>query len=85
MCRRSRSGQAGLPGSPVRGHLLQVVVWAARGPVRPVRLVRDGRTVRLQRSLFIIAKEGLHDNRLLTERDCVSPNPDHWPAELPAL
>lgn len=53
-----------------RGHLLQVVLRCARGLVRPVRLVRDGRAIGLQGGLLVIAKEGLHDNGLWT-KGCV--------------
>lgn len=59
------------PEAAAGGYLLQVVVWGARGLVCPVRLIRDGRTVRFQGSLFVVSKEGLHDNRLLTKRDGV--------------
>lgn len=59
------------PEAAAGGYLLQVVVWGTRGLVCPVRLIRDGRTVRFQGSLFIVSKEGLHDNRLLTKRDGV--------------
>lgn len=53
-----------------RGHLLQVVLRCARGLVRPVRLVRDGRAIGLQGGLLVIAEEGLHDNGLWT-KGCV--------------
>lgn len=52
------------PGVVNKCYLLQVVVRGAWGLVRSVRLIRDGRPVRLQGGLFVVAKEGLHDNRL---------------------
>lgn len=75
------------PGAPPRpvqravGHyLIQVIVGGARGLVRPVRLVRDRGAIRFQGSLFVVSKERLHHNRLLTKRDRVNP-PD--PCALP--
>lgn len=68
-----------------RGHLLQVVLRCARGLVRPVRLVRDGRAIGLQGGLLVIAKEGLHDNGLWT-KGCVGPKPgrrSRWPWAVP--
>jgi hypothetical protein len=50
-----------------RDYLLQVIFGGAWGLIRPVSLIRNGRSIGLQGSFFIIAKEGLHDNRLLTQ------------------
>lgn len=63
-------------------YLLQVVIRGARGLVRPVCLVRDGGTVGFQGGLFIVSKEGLHNNRLVTERQHVSSNQTQ--AQLPS-
>lgn len=64
------------PEAAAGGHLRQVVIRGAWGPVRPVGLVREGRAIGFQGRLFIVPKEGLHDHRLWTRRSHVSPDPD---------
>lgn len=64
-------------------YLFQVIFWGAWGLVCPVSLIRNGRAIGFQGSFFIISKEGLHNNRLLSQMQCVNANPSQ--AGLAAL